>query len=134
MPQTIFADYHLLRRGATVWLLSQHSRLPALASLRVESVGLPLLRQVNTYLKPTTAALQVFGNYATRNVVNLASSQLTELVANGILTSDFAFSSGYVIVETEGIIIGCALYLPGRLISQFPRHLFTAQTWEDLSK
>jgi hypothetical protein len=48
------------------------------------------------------------------------------------IKDEFGTSPGYVIVAAETIIIGCALSLPGRLLSQFPRHLFTEQTWEYL--
>lgn len=103
-----------------------------LASLPVKSVGLPLLRQVKTQLKPTTAALQLFGVYADKNIVSLAQDQLQDLVEKKEIKGEFGISPGYVIVVAETIIIGCALSVPGRLISQFPRHLFTEQTWEYL--
>jgi NOL1/NOP2/fmu family ribosome biogenesis protein len=132
IPESIFANHHLLRRGRIVWLLSKHERLRNLASLPVESVGLPLLRQVNIQLKPTTAALQLFGPHANKNIISLALEQLRELVEKKEIKDEFGTSPGYVIVAAETIIIGCALSLPGRLLSQFPRHLFTEQTWEYL--
>jgi NOL1/NOP2/fmu family ribosome biogenesis protein len=103
-----------------------------LALLPVQSVGLPLLRQVNTQLKPTTTALQLLGPHANKNIVRLTLDQLRELVEKKEIKGDFDTSPGYVIVVAETIIIGCALSVPGRLISQFPRHLFTEQTWEYL--
>jgi NOL1/NOP2/fmu family ribosome biogenesis protein len=130
--QSVFASYHLFRRGPTVWLLSKDERLVNLASLQVKSVGLPLLRWAKTHLKPTTAALQLFGVYADKNIVSLAQDQLQDLVEKKEIKGEFGISPGYVIIVTETIIIGCGLYFPGRLISQFPRHLFTEQTWEYL--
>ena len=132
IPESVFANLHLLRRGRIVWLLSKDDRLMNLASLPVESVGLPLLRQVNTQLKPTTAALQLLGPHANKNIVSLALDQLRELVERKEIKGEFNTSPGYVIIVAETIIIGCALSVPGRLISQFPRHLFTEQTWEYL--
>jgi hypothetical protein len=55
---------------------------------------------------------------------------LRDLVEIKEIKSEFAGSPGYVIVASNSVIIGCALYLPGRLISQFPRHMFTSQTWK----
>jgi len=130
--ESVFANHHLLRRGSTVWLLSKDDRLINLASLPVKSVGLPLLRQAKTHLKPTTAALQLFGVYAEKNIVSLAQDQLQDLVERKEIKGEFGISPGYVIIVTETIIIGCGLSRPGRLISQFPRHLFTEQTWEYL--
>jgi NOL1/NOP2/fmu family ribosome biogenesis protein len=132
IQESVFANHHLLRRGRIVWLLSKDDRLMNLASLPVESVGLPLLRQVNTQLKPTTAALQLLGPHANKNIVSLALDQLRELVERKEIKGEFDTSPGYVIIVAETIIIGCALSVPGRLISQFPRHLFTEQTWEYL--
>jgi NOL1/NOP2/fmu family ribosome biogenesis protein len=132
IPQEVFSNHNLFRRGHTFWLLNKDNRLPALASLRVESVGLPLLRWVKIHLKPTSAALQLYGVHADKNVVSLQTSQLKELIEHKEIKGEFPASFGYVILATEDVIIGCALYLPGRLISQIPRHLFTSQTWEHL--
>ena len=111
-------------------MFSKDDRLRDLASLQVESVGMPLLRWVGTHLKPTSVALQLFGAHADKNIVSLPSDQLRDLVKSKEIKSEFAGSPGYVIVASNSVIIGCALYLPGRLISQFPRHMFTSQTWE----
>jgi hypothetical protein len=62
----------------------------------------------------------------------LALEQLRDLVEKKEIKGEFDTSPGYVIVIADTMIIGCALSLPGRLISQFPRHLFTEQTWEYL--
>ena len=133
IQESVFANHYLLRRGRIVWLLSKNDRLMNLALLRVQSVGLPLLRQVNTQLKPTTAALQLLGPHANKNIVRLTLDQLRELVEEKEIKGDFDTSPGYVIVVAETLIIGCALSVPGRLISQFPRHLFTEKTGEYLT-
>ena len=133
IQESVFAHHYLLRRGRIVWLLSKNDRLMNLALLRVQSVGLPLLRQVNTQLKPTTAALQLLGPHANKNIVRLTLDQLRELVEKKEIKGDFDTSPGYVIVVAETLIIGCALSVPGRLISQFPRHLFTEKTGEYLT-
>jgi len=130
ISRAVFSNYYLYKRRRTVWLFSEDDRLRDLASLQVEAVGMPLLRWVGTYLKPTSVALQLFGAHADKNVVNLTSDQLRDLVEKKEIKNEFAGSSGYVIVASNSVIIGCALYLPGRLISQFSRHMFTSQTWE----
>jgi len=130
ISRAVFSDYCLYRRSRTVWVFNQDDRLRDLAPLQVESVGMPLLRWVATHLKPTSVALQLFGPHADRNIVRLPSDQLRDLVERKEIKSEFAGSPGYVIVASNSVIIGCALYLPGRLISQFPRHMFTSQTWE----
>jgi hypothetical protein len=130
IPGAIFSNYYLYGRSRTVWLINKDDRLRDLASLQVASVGMVLLRWVGTHLKPTSVALQHFGAHADKNVVSLTSDQLRDLVESKEIKSEFVSSPGYVIVASSSVIIGCALYLPGRLISQFPRHMFTSQTWE----
>jgi NOL1/NOP2/fmu family ribosome biogenesis protein len=130
ISRAVFINFHLYKRNRTVWVSHKDDRLRDLASLQVESVGMPLLRWVGTHLKPTSVALQLFGAHADRNIVSLTSDQLRDLVESKEIKNEFATSPGYLIVASNSVIIGCALYLPGRLISQFPRHMFTSRTWE----
>lgn len=115
-----------------MWVFGKDDRLKDLVSLQVESVGMPLLRWVKTHLKPTSVALQLFGCHAKKNIVSLKPDQLRDLVEKKEIKGEFTTSPGYVMVVTNSAIIGCALYLPGRLISQFPRHMFTDRTWDYL--
>ena len=128
IPPSVFANHYLFRRRQTVWLFTKDDRLSALASLRVETVGVPILRWVKEHLKPTSAALQLFGKYVSKNIVSLDPVQLDELVEKRKVKGEFPVSPGYVLIKTEGVSIGCGLYLPDRLISQFPRHMFTSPT------
>ncbi|MBP1725036.1 MAG: hypothetical protein H6Q51_334 [Deltaproteobacteria bacterium] len=127
MNLSVFAGYELRKRGTSVWIVRSDPRLPALAGLKVRSVGLMLLRQVGRYLKPTSAALQVWGVYAKENVIRLSSEKLEELVEQGEIRGDFAGTPGYVIVSLEDRPVGCGLYLPPRLLSMLP-HLFRGKT------
>jgi hypothetical protein len=120
MDVAVFAGYELRKRGSSVWIVRSDPRLPALARLKVRSVGLLLLRQVGRYLKPTSAALQLFGAHAERNVVPLTAKDLEELVEKGKLEGDFPATPGYVIVSLGDLPVGCALHLPPRLLSRLP--------------
>jgi NOL1/NOP2/fmu family ribosome biogenesis protein len=123
MNLSVFAGYELRQRGTSVWIVRSDPRLSALARLKVRSVGLMLLRQVGRYLKPTSAALQLLGIHAEKNVIRLSSEKLEELVGQGEIRGDFAATPGYVIVSLEDLPVGCGLYLPPRLLSRLP-HLF----------
>ncbi|MBW1980235.1 MAG: hypothetical protein JRJ12_03360 [Deltaproteobacteria bacterium] len=85
-------------------------------------------------LKPTSAALQLFGAYASRNVITLTAEELQELWANRKLPQKFPVSPGYVIVRLQEEIVGCGLYLGDCLFSQFSKNLFMPQTWECLER
>ena len=92
---------------------------------------MPLLRRVKTHFKPTSAVLQLLGRYATKNIISLKPIELKKLVEKKGIEAEFPVSPGYVILLTEGVIVGCGLYVPGRLLSQFPHYLFTSQTWKN---
>jgi hypothetical protein len=123
MNLSVFTGYELRKKGSSVWMVTSDPRLPTLARLKVRSVGLMLLRQVGRYLKPTSAALQLLGTCAEKNVIRLGSDRLEELVELGEIRGDFAATPGYVIISHEDLPVGCGLYLPPRLLSRLP-HLF----------
>jgi NOL1/NOP2/fmu family ribosome biogenesis protein len=114
-------------------VVRKDDRLASLASLQVESVGLPLLRLMQAGFKPTSVGLQVFGTHADRNTVSLRPTQLIELVEKREIGLECSASPGYVIVRVEAFIIGCGLCIPGRLVSQLPRHLSTTPAWQSLA-
>ena len=120
MDLAVFAGYELRKRGSSIWIVRCDPRLPALARLKVRSVGLMLLRQVGQYLKPTSAALQLLGMHAGKNVITLTSQRLEDLVERGEIREDFAATPGYVIISLEDLPVGCGLYLPPRLLSRLP--------------
>lgn len=120
---SVFADYHLLERHKVYVLARQSEHLQQLASLKVHTVGLTVLRKIRNHLKPTTAVLQRFGHLATRNTLELDDDQLAHLLQSRELAMDIDLQPGYVILLTAGHILGCGLYTPGRLRSQIPRRL-----------
>jgi NOL1/NOP2/fmu family ribosome biogenesis protein len=91
---------------------------------------MPQLRLVGTHLKTTSVALQLLSVHEDKNIISLPSDELPDLCERKEIKSKFAGNPDYVIVASNSVIIGCALHLPGRLISQFPRNMFDPQTWE----
>lgn len=119
-PET-FQGYHFLKIGSTIWVASAVPGLKeAIGALKVETVGIPLIRTNVGWWKPTTAGLQVFGKKATRNVVELDDEQLEMLLRKEPIWGQLPAEPGYVIVRWRGHILGCGLYGKGRLRSQIP--------------
>ena len=118
-----FRGLRLLERQKLFVLVRESAHLAALAGLKVQGVGLPVLRKMPRHLKPTTAALQRFGHYAVRNTVALSDSQLQSLLRDKELPWQAALQPGYVVLVAAGHVVGCGLYTPGRLRSQIPRRL-----------
>ncbi len=116
-----FEGFRLLESRRTYWLLTQSPHVEKLKSLKVHTAGIPVLRKSKTYLKPTTAALQMFGFRASRNVVNLDRQQLDRLLTDNQISLSLSMTPGYVILAHHRHILGCGLYIEGRLLSQIPR-------------
>jgi hypothetical protein len=127
MPVCLFAGYRLLERSKVYVILRDSSHLDALAFLKVQNVGFPVLRKVRQHLKPTTAVLQGFGQAATRHTIDLSSAQMAQLFTDRRLPYDLDWEPGYVILRHDGEILGCGVYTPGWLHSQIPQRLSTQQ-------
>lgn len=125
MPLEVFDAYHLLERRKLYVLLRRSPHLEHLASFKVQSLGLPVLRKMGRHVKPTTAALQRFGSWATRHRLELSAAQVQSLVQQDVLPLQLDLQPGYVILQHEEHILGCGLYTPGLLRSQIP-HRHTA--------
>ena len=120
-PQAL-ENLSLWERGSTIHALSlTRGEVEPLASLRVVTVGLPLLRKVGRHLKPTSAALRLLSPWVTRNRLSLEPAQATELVQTGGIKLEHDLEEGYVLLETRGMALGCGLALPGRIKSQIPK-------------
>lgn len=133
IPPGCFDDYHLLERRKLYAIMRRSPHLELLASLKVQSLGLPVLRKMGRHLKPTTAALQRFGSQATRNRLELTASQVRSLLQQEVLPLRLDLSPGYVILLHEGHVLGCGLYTPGLLRSQIPRRQAAHQRFETTS-
>ncbi len=112
-----FESVSFYRRGRNVWAFS----LPEIPDLGCESVGLRFMSVRGRVPKPTTTALQLFGRYATKNVVDLSSDRAEKFVAGEGQRLPAQVEDGYVVVTHRGDVIGCGQYLDGELISQIPK-------------
>ena len=132
IPLTAFAGYCLLERRKVYVLMRDSPHLEMLGSLKIHSVGLPVLRKIRRYLKPTTAALQRFGHQATRHTLALSAAQTVQLLREHKLLLPLDCQPGYIILLYEGHILGCGLYTPGCLHSQIPYRQSAHQRFADL--
>jgi NOL1/NOP2/fmu family ribosome biogenesis protein len=122
VPPEVRASHSLWERGETYWALSVPAAVPkALAELKVVCVGIPLVRKVRHWLKPTTAGLRLLAPWITRNRIHLERSELRDLLSRGEIPWTGDGSEGYVLLETDEGILGCGLLRKGRLFSQIPK-------------
>lgn len=117
IPEEVFDGFCFFRRGRMIWAFS----LPEIPPFRCESVGMRVISMRESPWKPTTYALQLWGRYARKNIVDLDDGMARRFFAGESLELRAQVERGYVIVRHMGSVIGCGLYTPGRLISQLPR-------------
>ncbi len=122
MRTQALAGLSFMRKGQTVYALSALAESQEVtARLKVVSVGLPFVRLVGHYLKPTSAALRLLAKEIWRNRMSLELNQALELVWAGQIELPHSLEEGYVLLEIPGLVLGCGLALPGRIKSQIPR-------------
>jgi len=123
VPPDVFNGYTFFESSRSVWFCSATFNPTLLEMKKIEYPGIRLLRKINQYTyKPTTYALQLIGQRATKNIIRLKREQVMELLRRGELqVSTGTLQDGYVIVAYREDIIGCALYRQGLLKAQLPR-------------
>jgi len=95
IPPEAFHGYRFLRIGSTIWAASAVPGLQeAIRELKVETAGIPLIRTRISWWKPPTSGLQVLGEKATRNVVELDDEQLETFLRKEPIGNSFQLSLG----------------------------------------
>lgn len=123
VEREVFADYEVYKKGKNkAWITDYEGPLSDNDEYDYESVGLPFLRVNQEHPKPTTDALQVFGEHATKNVIELEKEDARKFVSGENVAKEFDVDDiGYVIVAYDDEVLGCGLYFPGELKSQIPK-------------
>lgn len=122
MEPDSFADFTFWEKGAgRVWALHHELAGP----VRIEALGLPILRTRQEFWKPTTEAVQRFGAEATRNVIELDTTAAERFVAGEDQDVQWEGDWGYLIAAHEiagGVEpIGVGLFTYGTLQSMVPK-------------
>lgn len=122
VPPATFAEHTFWERGAgKVWAF--HGDLPS--PVRIQGLGMHVLRTGGEHWKPTTNAVQRFGAEATRNVLVLDPAAAGAFVRGEDQAVDWEGDWGYLVVAREvggtTTPLGVGLYLHGELRSQVPK-------------
>lgn len=120
-PST-FDPHTFWEKGAgSVWVVRGQEPDP----IRVETLGLRLLRTGGRHWKPTTIGVQRFGTAATRNVIALDGEAARQFVAGEDQPLAWDGDWGYLIAATElggePTPLGVGLYTHGELASNIPK-------------
>jgi NOL1/NOP2/fmu family ribosome biogenesis protein len=123
IPPATWADYTFWERGAgKLWAFRGDIPSP----VRIQGLGMTVLRTDGEHWKPTTTAAQRFGHIATECVVNLGDEEARAFLAGRDQDLPrWDGDWGYLIVTHElggsPEPIGVGLYLHGELRSQIPK-------------
>ena len=121
IPKESFNDYHFIENEEKFWICSLDTTTIDFKNLRTEGIGMLFARKGLT-LKPTTNMIQLFGKFATKNIVELNEEQKTRFLSGlDISELDANVDSGYVIVKYKENYLGCSLYKEGTLKNQIPK-------------
>ncbi len=120
ISEEAFEGYRFYRKANSVWVISDVD----LPDFSYEALGLRMISLKDRPWKPTTCALQIFGRYATKNVVHLDEEHAMAFLAGSSQALETGCEScepGYVVVFYRGEVLGCGLYSHGILASQLPK-------------
>jgi NOL1/NOP2/fmu family ribosome biogenesis protein len=123
VPAEALEGFLVFQRGATFYFLARESgeASDVTRTLKVVSVGLPAIRVVGRQLKPTSSLLRILSPWIKKNRVKLTQSQALELLSKGSISFPAGeHEKGYVLVETEHLVLGCGLLQKNVLRSQIP--------------
>jgi len=132
VPAEALEGFLVFRRGATFYFLSRGpgEALEVTGGLKVVSVGLPAIRIIGRQFKPTSSLLRILSPWIKKNRVKLTQTQALELLSKGSIGFPTrGHEKGYVLVETEHLVLGCGLLQENVLRSQIPTSGTSLSEW-----
>lgn len=111
------------------WYIGSKNRVyigpDELERIRPESIGICIFR-LNRTPKPTTNFLQLFGRYATKNVIDIQRDETIEYCngKNLDLSSEPDVDPGFVAVRYKNRLLGCGHWDGKVLKNQIPKSRF----------
>jgi NOL1/NOP2/fmu family ribosome biogenesis protein len=122
IPPATFEEHSFWERGSgKVWAFRGEAPSP----IDVQGLGMHVLRTGGEHWKPTTNAVQRFGERATRNVLVVDAEAAAVFVRGDDQAVEWNGDWGYLIVARElagGVApLGVGLYLRGELRSRVPK-------------
>ncbi len=120
IEKDVFDGYALIE-DKDVWVTSRESASFEMKFWRRK--GIRLVRVFKKSYKFTTSGMQIFGKYATKNVVDLENENDLKRFLRGenVRINVGGVEEGQVIVKYNGDVIGSAIYRHGVLKNQLPK-------------
>jgi len=115
---TIFSGMNFYAAGKKRIFLSSARPVqenPVIVGLAVARIG------KKGSIKPTTAMIQLFGKYASKNILEISREQAIDYVNGKDLENVAGASDGYVIVRYKNYDLGCGLLRNNYLKNMLPK-------------
>ena len=118
----VFEGFSFWEKGkGKIWIFAADAPSP----IRVEGLGMTVLRTRQEHWKPTQSAIQRFGPHASRNIIELDGEAAATFVRGEDQELDWEGDWGYLIAAHslggEREPIGVGLYVYGELRSTVPK-------------
>lgn len=120
IPASTFEKYSFFVQS-DIWITSREIEGFELKVFKRK--GIRFLRVSRKGFKWTTAAMQIFGHLATKNVVTLLDEEAQKFIRGQDLKIERIedIENGQVIVKWKNDILGSAIYRDGHLKNQIPK-------------
>jgi len=117
-PENIFQDYAFFLSKDRIFIVSKD--LPVLENIKIVTQGFLFARADKT-TKPSTNMIQLFGKYATKNIVELEKDEVQILISGEDIEKQTSCEDGYVILKYKNYNLGCGLLKDGKLKGLIPK-------------
>ena len=123
IQKSAFSGFSFYEGPDKIYIFSSEIPSKDLAGFRIVQTGIVGGRIFGDKerFKPTTNLLQIFGKFATRNIVRLKESEKEDFIRGLDIDGEFEAEEGFVIVKFGEAILGCGLYSSGKLKNQIPK-------------
>ncbi len=119
IPEEVFSNWKIVEAG-DLWIMSEEAfKFPIKNFSRK---GIRLVRIYRDGYKLTTAGIQIFGKYATKNVLEISPEQVKDyLEGKDLLVGSCNVENGQVIIKYGDDYLGSGLYVNGKVKNQLPK-------------
>jgi NOL1/NOP2/fmu family ribosome biogenesis protein len=119
IPEEVFSNWKIVEAG-DLWIMSEEAfKFPIKNFSRK---GIRLVRVYRDGYKLTTAGIQIFGKYATKNVLEISPEQVKDyLEGKDLSVGSCNAENGQVIIKYGDDYLGSGLYVNGKVKNQLPK-------------
>ncbi len=119
IPEEVFSKWKIVEAG-DLWIMSEEAfKFPIKNFSRK---GIRLVRVYRDGYKLTTAGIQIFGKYATKNVLEISPEQVKDyLEGKDLSVGSCNVENGQVIIKYGDDYLGSGLYVNGKVKNQLPK-------------